>query len=979
MKRIFIWMVVAVLAIASNAARVYAGTSGISVRTQIFDGNSQPPIVGGIIDNYTANEVQKKGIIVSANSSDVGYKESEYMYDPSCYAGDWKSVDANLSPLGTKDYRMIDCSAIGADQFWCSLKLLKSATDYYVRAFVVKTDGTTVMGNVEKVHTQSYSRYSGKSDYANVWYAFSNTLFDLVTDEIINPNNGFYYSTNENPTNVRFQKGTSYNTCYKFATEWNYKLWYYHNANHCNKSKIINLPIMTYSNGKLTIEKNPLDADKSITLYYGIDGDYFRPENYTDIYQQPLSISSPCTVYCYAISSDGYISYTNMYVVGDLTDNNSETPSTGDVTTEDNGKYVEVCGVKWARGNLQYDAVNGGDRSFQTNWRIAPSQWHFFRYDISSSTYTINVDDEQIDHFTWGTCGNWNYLHNINYYSQATNTDLSAKMYIDEECSKETSDYSSAKYGDLAYWASKGQYRLPTVEEIDLLINQASYQYGYYLTNEGVKVYGLLFSTPSGTRTTNTNAIQLSNADLSSGLFLPYAGGAYSKNQYIQEIQSKVDIWSSTANANYPQTLRISGNRPERGRYNSYYGQWRTDLLPIRPVFLSNNIIPSEYSSEDRLVVKDVTTLSGKTVSVGIELENKTTDFTAFQFDLTLPEGLELATDDKGKYMVAKTSRYEDDAQSLNISKMGDNRWRFVCFSLSNGTIEETSGAILKAVLAVEDAVETGTYEAVISNVVFTKADGTQLMFNDAKFNIVVSNMLQGDANGDGYVNVSDIVEVVNYILGKASGTFDEAVVDMNGDGIVNVTDVVMMVSIIMSGQYDAARSTMEMAEATTDNDRLTLSENGDSSLSLRLENEGGYVAAQFEVKIDADMALESITMNDQRSGGHQLIYAKTGDNIYKVIVYSVSNTAFGGHDGELLSIRTKGSGNVTLDNILFVTDGQKERPFTPLYGNTTGIETIQPSTINRQNSYDLQGRKVENVQLKKGVYIVNGKKQVVR
>lgn len=52
----------------------------------------------------------------------------------------------------------------------------------------------------------------------------------------------------------------------------------------------------------------------------------------------------------------------------------------------------------------------------------------------------------------------------------------------------------------------------------------------------------------------------------------------------------------------------------------------------------------------------------------------------------------------------------------------------------------------------------------------------------------------------------------------------------------------------------------------------------------------------------------------------------------------------------------------------------------------TTGIENIQHSTFNLQPStldiphyYDLQGRRMDSVQLKKGLYIVNGKKVVIK
>ena len=37
----------------------------ISVQTKVFDGNSQPPIVGGIIEGYSNGDIIKKGIIVS--------------------------------------------------------------------------------------------------------------------------------------------------------------------------------------------------------------------------------------------------------------------------------------------------------------------------------------------------------------------------------------------------------------------------------------------------------------------------------------------------------------------------------------------------------------------------------------------------------------------------------------------------------------------------------------------------------------------------------------------------------------------------------------------------------------------------------------------------------------------------------------------------------------------------------------------------
>ncbi len=378
-------------------------------------------------------------------------------------------------------------------------------------------------------------------------------------------------------------------------------------------------------------------------------------------------------------------------------------------------------------------------------------------------------------------------------------------------------------------------------------------------------------------------------------------------------------------------------------------------------------------STDDQLVVDEVTASKGKTVAVGIGLTNKDTDLTAYQFDLTLPAGFTLAMNGK-KYQVTKTARYEDDGQTLNVSAVegSERTYRFVSFSLSNSVITETSGAILNAIVEVADNVEPDSYEALLSAIVFTKVDGTQVKLNNVKFNFVVNSVTKGDTNDDGDINVSDIVEIVNCIMGKPSSKFVAAAADMNGDGEVNVTDIVQVVSIIMAGSGASSRSDVDMA-TTTDNDRLTLTD----GLSLRLENDGNYVAAQFDVRVSGGQTLDDISLNAGRSGRHLLTYAKTGENLYKVVLYSLDNSSFSGHDGELLNIRTSGSGDIAIDNILFVTSGNVEKRFAPLYGTVTGIEDTKHSTLNTQQAFDLQGRRTKAT--KKGVYVVNGKKQVVK
>ncbi len=307
-----------VLLLAMVLGVVSTSLADISVQTRIFDANSQPMLVGGFIENYLKQNVSKKGVIVSKSADDMIITDNTE-FDNATIFLQGKATGRINNPC---DIRFIDCSDTNEEQFACALQFLVGNTDYYVKAFAIDNDNNISYGSTEKVHTQDYNRYNGWADYANVWYAFDHTLFDVVTDELIDPNNGFYYTTNENPERVEYQTGTSYNTCYKLATEWNYKLWYcqwYYGTLEYNSSKVVHLPVMSYSNGMLTIEKSELDADKDITIYYSINGNYFRPETYTEVYSQPLNISEPCIVYCYAISSEGYISYTNLYAIGNYT------------------------------------------------------------------------------------------------------------------------------------------------------------------------------------------------------------------------------------------------------------------------------------------------------------------------------------------------------------------------------------------------------------------------------------------------------------------------------------------------------------------------------------------------------------------------------------------------------------------------------------------------------------------------------------
>ncbi|MBP6979042.1 MAG: dockerin type I domain-containing protein [Bacteroidales bacterium] len=59
-------------------------------------------------------------------------------------------------------------------------------------------------------------------------------------------------------------------------------------------------------------------------------------------------------------------------------------------------------------------------------------------------------------------------------------------------------------------------------------------------------------------------------------------------------------------------------------------------------------------------------------------------------------------------------------------------------------------------------------------------------------------DILYGDANDDGVVNVLDVITVVNYIMGGNPDPFNFEAADVNNDGMLNVQDVVFEVNVVM-------------------------------------------------------------------------------------------------------------------------------------------------------------------------------------
>lgn len=222
-------------------------------------------------------------------------------------------------------------------------------------------------------------------------------------------------------------------------------------------------------------------------------------------------------------------------------------------------EYIVLQGVSWCRGNLITDAA-ASEQGFRAGWRLADSQWFSWNYEKKVTSdgskdyeYDPNspfaqryvIDPANCDHFNWGGIANWTSINIADVATPAGALDISGKMYTDAACKVATTDFDKAKYGDIAYWASNGTYRMPTSAEMATLL-KCNAQFGHILDGAtNMKMWGFLFTEPSGAPTVNTTDREISLDELEEGLFLPAAGRHPDSNQLVINFRTQGDYWTS--------------------------------------------------------------------------------------------------------------------------------------------------------------------------------------------------------------------------------------------------------------------------------------------------------------------------------------------------------------------------------------------------------------------------------------------------
>jgi len=241
---------------------------------------------------------------------------------------------------------------------------------------------------------------------------------------------------------------------------------------------------------------------------------------------------------------------------------------------------------------------------------------------------------------------------------------------------------------------------------------------------------------------------------------------------------------------------------------------------------------------------------------------------------------------------------------------------------------------------------------------------GTDLQASDMSNTIAATPLtsVRGDANASGSVDVADVITTVNYITKQNPQPFIFEAADMNEDNMIDVLDVMGIVKGILNPSL--------LASAQIEGSAVYFIEDG----TLYVDSPVTLGGVQVQLTLDGRGKMEDVSVASDLDG-FETASAWLSDNDYLFLAYSMNGKTLAPGKHALLHIGDADITSLRLSD----TSGKNVNVN---QGGTTGIDRMGKHVMNVEGVYDLQGRKLstqnfELSTLKKGIYIINGKKVV--
>ncbi|MBO4822298.1 MAG: hypothetical protein J5548_12660 [Prevotella sp.] len=395
--------------------------------------------------------------------------------------------------------------------------------------------------------------------------------------------------------------------------------------------------------------------------------------------------------------------------------------------------------------------------------------------------------------------------------------------------------------------------------------------------------------------------------------------------------------------------------------------------------------IQAQTKVQDVIYVDDVVFEPGETeatIEIKYNIDNApTTGIKGLQFELDLPEGFTLKENSRKRIIV---NDVQEDFTVTTTKQSDVHKVRFMMISMVDNYLDFEDGVLFSLIVVADANVTVGTYPATVGGygqINYIQMSGTTDQGDHTYWQDPLTFYLkmpielsEENSYAEGFGNYTDVMVLMNKRTLKA-GTWNTICFpfDMDEDAIKEAfgKDNEVTIATLTGSETKKKNGKVHSIIIKFDTKSKEISANTPYLLKL---SEPVDVFAVDGVSLSDDLRPSSMSGGDCTFYGNYDVIENLGEDEPVLFIsgnkfyYATGNTKMKSFRGyfthtdlaEYIQNQSAGA-NITL----FVDD------------EPTGIRNIVTNQ-GSEDVYDISGRKVNNDNLQKGVYIVNGKKQTV-
>jgi len=266
--------------------------------------------------------------------------------------------------------------------------------------------------------------------------------------------------------------------------------------------------------------------------------------------------------------------------------------------------------------------------------------------------------------------------------------------------------------------------------------------------------------------------------------------------------------------------------------------QCTNDINAAIELFQSKKVTAGEdtdISQQDNTIyLERVEAAPGGQLTLSVKMKN-TVLAQGFGFDLYLPDGVTVATDEDGFPMAyLSTVRTTALKTAFNADFKPDGALNIQAYPKKDYEINGNDGEVALITINIAGDLEAGEYPIIIRNIAIPDRQAVTCRVDYVKSTLAISSYTLGDANSDTYVDVGDLTAISHYILERPDATFNAKAADANTDNYIDVGDLTAVSHIILWGSVQRPNASRKV---TAHKEGPKQVENGDVTDITNLEN----------------------------------------------------------------------------------------------------------------------------------------------